>query len=568
MHTRGRAAKQAAPGHAGGQTSSAPVSGPDQILALGAGGLSVVLLVLAACSLALYLPSELPTTGGEEAGAYGAWYVRAGQTLYVDWRRDEARLLIYGPLYYELLGQIARLMGLDRDGLLTLGRATALAAAAGAALLLALLVRGIGGGALASLVALLPLAWLPLTALKFLVSTRPDALALLFSIGAVAAACMAGGRKAKQVPVPPVGPPPAGRRDARVPRGSGFGVRWIVLAAALAVGAAFTKPTALAAGAAVLGALLIGREWRAAALFAGTAAAIGLVGVTGVQAASDGYFLVHLLAAGDAPRDWRYAAELAGGNWQASVIALLMIVLAALLARLRRAGAFEESARRPFDAPAVGRTARMAAVYGPVSLALAVYLSCRQGGDVNYLIEPAAATGWMLGVVLTAAKRPSVPSARRALRLLLVLVAVVSIGSGPLERLHAARREAAQARELAPVYRHVAEWIAQQPRPLLSLEPWLAYRAGVDGFVSDRIAYTSAVLSRPELDVAAQRVEERHFAAIVLYEPVGRAGRVIYQDIPYATPRLREAIRRQYVERGFLLGWYVYGPREEDARGP
>lgn len=533
MHTRRTAARQAGPGRTVPPASPLPATWVDRILAIVAAGLSAILLVLAVYSLLLYLPSELPTTGGEEAGALGAWYVRAGQPLYVDWRREQARLLIYGPLYYQLLGQTGRLMGLDRDGLLTLGRALALLAAAGAALLIALLVGRVGGGPVASLVALLPLVWLPLTSLKFLVSARPDALALLFSIGGVATACLPGA--------------------------------WLGAAAVVLAAAAFIKPMALAAGAAVLLALLIGREWRAAVLFAGTAGAIGLVGVVGLQVTSDGHFLAHLLAAGGAPRDWRYAAELASGNWQASVIGLLVIVLLSLLVRPWWSGAFEELPRRSTLAPVAERTVQIAAAYAPISLGLAVLLSLRQGGDVNYLIEPAAATGLLLGMVLAAMRRSADPAAARAQRLLIVLLVGVSVAGEPLARLRAAQQEAAHARELAPVCRRVAEWIGRQPQPLLSLEPWLAYRAGVDGFVSDRIAYTSAVLRRPELDVAAQRAGERYFAAIVLYEPLERAGRAIYQDIPYATPRLREAIRRHYVEGGSLYGWYVYFPRTGDS---
>ncbi len=523
MQTRGRAAKQAGPAPPAREAQPVPAGRPDRILAIFTAGLSAILLALTLYSLALYLPSELPTTGGEEAGAYGAWYVRTGQPLYLDGRREQTRLLIYGPLYYQLLGQAGRMMRLDHDGLLALGRMLALLAAAGAALLLALLVRGAGGGALAALAALLPLAWLPLTALKFFVSTRPDALALLFSIGGVATACL-----------PRVWP----------------------LAAVLLAAAAFTKPTALAAAAAVLMALLLERRWRAAALYAGLTAALGLGGVGVLQYASEGGFLAHLLTAGRAPGDWRYALDLATSHWQASVLGLLLIVLLVLLMRLRRAPAPTEQVPA-----AAARTARIAAVYAPISLALAVQLSWRQGGDVNYLIEPAAATGLLLGVVLAAGRRSPAPGAGRALRLLMVLLVVVSIAGEPLSRLRAAQQETAQARALAPVYRGVAEWIGRQPRPLLSLEPWLTYRAGVDGFVSDRIAYTSAVLRHPERDVAAQRAEERYFAAIVLYEPVERAGRAIYQDIPYATPRLREAIHRHYVEGGSLYGWYVYFPR-------
>jgi hypothetical protein len=527
MQTRGRTAKQAGRGPSAREAPPVPAGRPDRILAAFTTGLSAILLALTFYSLALYLPSELPTTGGEEAGAFGAWYVRAGQPLYLDWRREEARLLIYGPLYYQLLGQTGRMMRLDRDGLLTLGRTLALLAAAGAALLIALLVRGAGGGALASLAALLPLAWLPLTALKFFVSTRPDALALLLSIGGVAIACRPG-----------AGPPTA---------------------AVLLMAAAFTKLTALAAAAAVLVALLLGRQWRAAALYAGLAAALGLGAIGVLHYTTEGGFLIHLLAASEAPRDWRYALDLATNHWQASVLGLLVIVLPVLWMRLRRAPVPTEQG----SAVAAG-TARIAAVYAPISLALAVLLSGRQGGDVNYLIEPAAATGLLLGAVLAAGQRSPAPAAVRSGRLLMVLLVVVSIAGEPLTRLRAAQQEAAQARALGPVYRGVAEWIGRQPRPLLSLEPWLAYRAGVDGFISDRIAYTSAALRHPEWDVAAQRTEERHFAAIVLYEPVERAGRAIYQDIPYATPRLCEAIRGYYLEGGSLYGWYVYFPRAAD----
>lgn len=482
-------------------------------------GCGMAAALILAIALGTYLPVKEDTTTPESAHLQIAWMIRNHQPVYTDWQTHPPYLAVYGPLYYRLVGLAGRAAQVDRNGLVWVGRVISASSFLLAAALLWLLVRRLTGTMWSAWIALLPLAWLPPTAVRFLASTRPDAPALALSIAGLLL-----GATSKRAPL---------------------------LAAAVCFSLALQiKAAAVAAPLALILALLFDRQFRRAVLFASVMlAANTTVWVVG-HFATDGHLWQHVLAVRFAPRDLGYLTTMVTDNWV--IKALIVMTLVGLLAAtlLARKKCFDAMPRLPL---------RVAWLYGPAAFAIAAVLATRQGGDINYVIEPAAALGLLIGAVASAVPRLDDARLRQVMRLCGVLLLVCTIATLPPLLILDARYMAYGAKQRCGVRAEAIAWSRLQQQPVLSLDPWLSYQSGIGGFLSDPVVYASIVTARPDLDVVARRVAERHFQTIILRGPLEEAHRIVYQDMPYAWPRLRTAIAENYVERESRNGWYAYG---------
>lgn len=469
-----------------------------------------------AATLLIYLPIDAETTTGEGAPLAVCWRVRTGQTVYDDWRSGPIYLAIYGPLYYQFVGRAGALLGADREGLVLIARILSMAAAAAVGLMLYATARRGGLSPAAATAALLPLTWMPTEALRFLASARPDAPALAASVAALSALL-------RTQP------------------------RW-TLAAALAVAALWLKPTAMPPLLTVVAAAAIAGAPRSAWIRVVAIIGLGTLAVLGLNAWTAGGLAEHLFSTRHAPQALSNSVDLVRRHVGVASTLIGAPLAAVLLRRAaHRSGSRAEAAdESPF-------AAHFIASYGLLAPVVALAFARREGSDANYFLETAAALGFALPALLrrlAAEKRVTIPA--------WLLLFVTLLTFPPLRITDALTLARAP---LSALTRPLCEWTASQPGPLLCMEPWLAYRSGAGGHLADRIAYTSLVRARPDLDVLTPLVHERRFATIILYGSLEDAKRRIYGDVPYLWPQIIDAIRAHYRERDRRFGWRAYEPR-------
>ena len=504
--------------------------------ALMAAWLAVVLAVAAQTAVGLRWRFDSPgwTTMWESAPLEVAAQVARGGPVYGDLRTGPVRLAIYGPAWYGLVGGLSRLAGMDPERMIAVGRLTGIVSLCVAVGAVPLILRRAGAGPAAAAAGLGCIALLTPTGLRFAASSRPDAPAAALSALGLWLAFAPGRRRP-------------------------------LLGAVLLAGAMQMKITSVAAVVAVgLGCAAV-RDWRRLGMVAGGAVLLGGA-VLGVAAAwSGGRLLEHLAVASDAPFAWGYVRYmLLREPREVQVLLLLALPTAALLSlrtSLMPAPPVPES---PGDA--AGRLRRACASAIPAwymaAVLVALVTAARQGSDRNYLIEPAMAAGPVLGLWVRRAATIRPTGAWWSTRIAAAAVTACAgllCATGPGTRYDA--DAAAIARLLTPYQPQAWSWARGLPQPLLSLDPWLTFRAGVENDLNDPLAWASRCLNRDD-DVIARRAAAGSYAAIVVTGPLEAAAGRVYGDIPGVWPALARAVADRYRPAGAMGPWQVYVPAD------
>jgi hypothetical protein len=481
-------------------------------------------LVALGIQIAALLPVVKPQTTWESAPLQLAWQIRQGETVYTDWRSGPIHVGVYGPAYYWLVGTIGRIADLNRIEMIALGRSLSVAGFAVALALLALLATGRDGRGWAWAIPFVALGSLPVQSVEFITSARPDTMALALSFAGILLAMRRG--------------------------------RWSAVAAAMAIAiAVFNKPTAVAAPLAI--ALAAIREPSRGRL-------LGLLGILGVgvaggvlalQAATGGLFWLHQQVTLAAPQKWGYAFfVLTKGRIEDQPRFLGAMVAIALLTRFVRPGfpGLPDSLRRSW---------RWATAYLFAATLVAVVTARRQGSNINYLIEPILVSGWVLALWA----RSVAATTDRMPKLVGRALAGVALLNPSLMYLDAhvisARQVAEVSQLLGPDYPGGGRWLRAQQQPLLCMDPWLAYRSDVEGYVNDPIAFGSMCVTRPEWDVLTRLVKRRFFASVVIIGPIDAEPTYIHQGIRHRWPALQNALVENYAFADRYGPWYRYVPK-------
>jgi len=474
--------------------------------------------------IAAIFPLARPQTTWESAPLEIAWRVREGEAMYADWREGPVHVGVYGPAYYQLIGTLARLADLNRPQLVTLARGLSVAAFGVALLLLALLAAHGGNRAWAWAVPLVALGSIPVQSVEFIASARPDTLVLALSLAGLMLAMRSGTRSA-------VG---------------AAGALWL---------AVFCKPTALAVPLTVALAFFWEADRRRLRLLLSLLCGAAVGGVVAIQAATGGLFWLHQQVTLAAPQKWAYTLfVLTKGREEDQPRALAAMVAIALLTRF---------VRPRFDGlpGELHRSWRWATTWFLAATAVALVTARRQGSNINYLIEPILAGGWILALW---ARSVAATTDRLSKTIGRVLAAVGLFNPTVLyldAHVVSARQVAQIATLLGPDYAGGGRWLAGMDKPLLCMDPWLAWCAGVDGYVNDPIAFGSMCETRPDRDVLTARVKRRFFASVVTVGPLDAKPTFIHQDIQALWPALRQALQDNYVLAERHSPWFRYVPR-------
>jgi hypothetical protein len=286
-----------------------------------------------------------PITHPEGATIAAMLRVRDGEALYHNFLQFPYVLTPYPPIQPVVVGLLSRLLGLSVLETAGLARYLTLAASLATTLLIWLISRRLSVGRLAALAGaglLLPLPFLD----EWGFAARPDVPAVALSLAAMLLLIW----------------------QPRRP--------W--LAAIVAVLALFTKQTSVALPAAATLWLLLEGRWRAAATFAGLWVALVAAAAGLLEAITGGTFILNtVLAHVYTPKNGfdfaiRDIQPLFQDGWLPVGLAILSAGLAVPVADVRRRAA-------------------LPLLYVAASTGLALYSLRNTGGDVNYLIEPAAA---------------------------------------------------------------------------------------------------------------------------------------------------------------------------------
>ena len=467
-----------------------------------------------------YLHMPTRTSTWESAPASLCWKVRAGLPVYTDWRTGPVNLAIYGPVYYGLIGAIGRILDVDRLGLIAVGRwvgivSICMALACGWRIASRVTSRAASAAVMFSAGLLSPLT------VQFIASTRPDAPAAALSMMAL---CWAV-------------------------RGTGWSLWGAVLMSLIA---ALTKPTALSAIISIVLLLLWAKRYGHAFLAAGGFVVAAVIAGVVMQAVTGGLFLDHLLVSRLAPMSWSYVWELAAVRWEPVAVAAIGLVSMIVLQRM---GAYRAGS-------AISTPVRMMSLYFAITLLLAILTARRQGSNLNYLLESTLAAGVLFALMLGGGIRNRAAPWRR----LWQVVSYAALFSPALLYMPwqcGVASEALKIARFSNVYNDEAlQGIRSQDRPLLCLDPWLSYVAGVEGYLADPVAYGSMVAVRPEVDPVADRVSRRHFKVVVTMCPLEASDRSIHQDIPRIPPTLARQVAEHYDFAGRLQSWYLYRSKE------
>ncbi|MEP0845017.1 MAG: hypothetical protein HRF43_20130, partial [Phycisphaerae bacterium] len=383
------------------------------------------------------------------------------------------------------------------------------------------------------------------TALRFIASARPDMMAAALSLIGLTAAL---GR----------------RRFSPLVGACLLSMAWL------------TKVTAVGGVLAAVTCLAWRREWRRMAWVAGGFVAVNAGVVAALWVATDGWFLKHLTAASDAPAGVRYVWFMLTHRPVEVQVRYLFVfpalaLLTLLLPRLMPGARAPAPGRSASDArPARPATAgvREAAMFFGCSLLVALATACRQGSDRNYLIEPTLAAGAVMGTwaahVAGLRDRRAWLWTRAAATLALISPMLMML---PDRFAESSERRRQEADLLSPYQEPALAWARSLPRPLLCLDSWLTYRAGVPNDLNDPIAYRSMVIAGGPDPIAA-RVRKGYYRCIVTLNRADEPGYSLYGDIASDWPALREAVLARYrpAERSVSSPpdgrWYEYVPVE------
>jgi len=312
--------------------------------------------------------------------------------------------------------------------------------------------------------------------------------------------------------------------------------------------------------------------------------------VAGLTAATEGWFRRHLAVASTAPVSPKYTwFMLTRRPYEAQIRYLFVFpalagLTVALTSARRKAGS--PDAHRP-DAVATrdssaaqggsgtsengaaaqirtaGRALWIAGIFFVLSLGAALATGMRQGSDRNYLIEPTLAAGMVMGAWASRVARVRDPREWLITRAAAVLALFSPMLLNLPDRFRGSDETDRMAADILSPYRDEAmAWVRTLPQPLLCLDSWLAYRAGVANDLNDPIAYRSYCLSGGT-DPVTERVRERRYACIVTMVPVDGPDYAVYGDIESFWPRFREAMMGQYSPQGQCGSWHAYTRRSE-----
>jgi hypothetical protein len=444
-----------------------------------------------------------PVTNPEGASLAAILRVRDGEPLYQDFRQSPYLTTAYPPVMYLLSGLMSRALQLDLLGVAALARGVTFAASLVTCGLIFAVARTLGGGRLAALTGASMLLPLPLLD-EWAYAARPDMLSLAFTL--VAAVVLL-------------------RNPDRV---------W--LAAVIAALAFFTKQTAVALpAAAVLWLWLDGRRIDALRF---TATWFGLVaaGFVLLQLATDGNYALNVIVAQIQPTNrfdfaLRDFARLPEEGWLP--VGLAAAAVAMELIRRRRPG--------------------LLTWYWLAAMAIAWFTLRGRGSDVNYLIEPAAATCVLAAGTIDSMWRRLEWNSRFGL---------VGAGLGGLAIVWGAQiwpywrdQGGVQAASRLPVTE-----ITRAAHPL-SEEPFAVLLAGQRLVVADAF-HLSLLTTSQRFDPSdlARRVKNQEFDLIVLRGSMSRT-RSSKQQPLWPEP-VRKAMQESYSFKGRVGLYWLYVPDE------
>ncbi|MBX3730103.1 MAG: DUF2029 domain-containing protein [Candidatus Sumerlaeia bacterium] len=344
---------------------------------------------------------------------------------------------------------------------------------------------------------------------------------------------------------------------------AGFAVmtgRWsrlrLALGVALFTAAFFTKQTQLFAPAAVFAGLLMQRQWRRAALFAGAlSGACAGIGIA-LNLATGGEFFRHTVTYNANVMYWNQVGVWLRHLWMFAGFALLALAPAAWVLLAGR----EEGQPVEPDAVRIG---------GPVAVylglaALSLVTTAKAGAASNYLLEFHAVLGLALGLAAGRADRivahPSwkcrVPVA--ALLVLLVLHAAdLNVGVGtPAKRLFFPPPPSPGAHNQRA---YIELRLLEYEGPKLCDEPIFLIRSGqpvlYQPFIMTQLAREGKWDAAPLL----RDIEAAHFGAIMTKQNLEQPG----AHLPGFTEAMRAAILKAYTLEDQIGEYRLYVPREK-----
>jgi Dolichyl-phosphate-mannose-protein mannosyltransferase len=444
-----------------------------------------------------------PVTHPEGATIAAILRARDGEALYQNFHRFPHLITPYPPLQPAGVGLASRLLGLSILETIGLARCLTLAASLAATLLIWLVARRLGAGRLSALAGasmFLPLPFLD----EWGFAARPDVPAVALSLLAMLLLIA----RPKQP--------------------------W--LAAAIAVVALFTKQTAVALPVAATLWLLFSRRWQAAAIFVGTGVGLTAAAVALLEVATERHYILNtVLAHLNTPKN---GFDLAVRDFvpylQDAWLPIGLTVAAVLL-------------------PGVRGQAALPILYVGTSAGLALYSLRNTGGDVNYLIEPAAAACIPAALAIDWLWRRPAPNLLAVSGSVLLAGATVVWAAGlwdfwrldggvdPTSRLPIAEIAAAET--------------------VLSEEPLAVLLAGRPLVVSDTFHLSMLTTSGffDPLDLE-RRIKRSEFDLIVMRSDIRAARWWKRQLLLPETVRL--AIKDTYVPAGRVGMFWLYRPEE------
>jgi len=484
--------------------------------------MALILVAALAWDMFYYVDYPQFNTMWESAPLQVAWNVARGKTAYLSWEDGPIHLAIYGPLYYYLTGFLGWLGGAQPHDMIAAGRWLSVTAFGVGLVGVFAYTRRSGVPWWATLVSLGCVAFITPTGIRFISSARPDALAAACSVWAVLFITMTGRRAT-------------------------------TLSALLLVAAIQTRPNALAGAVAVFLFLAVNRQWRRLFLWSTLLALGNGLILAGFWWATNGWIWRHLTFSGHAPMGWQYTWNMLTANGcPVEITLLLALPLSALLIlRLRHVASNALPPLAPYMT--------LAAIYYCTSLVLALAWSLRQGSDRNYLIEPALAAGMLLGVwcgyMAHQRKGTSCLLGRCVAVLALFAVAVHCLPSA-FTKNESKRR---LAKILSPYDQEHLDSCRRLTGRLLSLDSWLAFRAGIDNDLNDPIAYYSYARTEND-DPITQRVKDCYYDHVITWFLIEKDPPRVYDDIQAAWPRLLQGLQKNYQLCQQWGIWYVYQP--------
>jgi hypothetical protein len=438
------------------------------------------------------LPTRWPVTYPEGAQVAAILRLRSGEPLYPEFLAFPYVIAPYPPVLYLIGAGLSGLLSLSVYETTVAARAVTLVASFATALLVGLLALREGAGRLAAAAAATLLLPIPLLD-QWGFAVRPDIPAILLSLA-------------------------AGWVLLSSPRHA-----W--LAGTLVGLALLTKFTALSMPAVAVLWLVATRRYREAVIFGTTAAGVFAVGAGVTLAASDGEAFGHTVIANMNPllpidHAARVFTRLPAVAWFPFAVAAVGLVLQVRARRLRLSGA-----------------------YLLATLAVGLVTLRGRGGDVNYLIEAAAATCW-----LAAHGFASVWSSVRQWRLRYLPGAAIVVAASVIwgiQTFNYWRKDGGVATDRRLPLDEIAatEWV-------LAEEPTMVVLADRPLLVSDPFNLSQLqTAGRFDTTELVQRVRRHEFGLVVLRGDVRQTRYINGQ------PKWPESVRRA------IADYYVFSKR-------